>query len=201
MRTNSDRRRRVTRQSIQWCSPTNLWFRGRTPDRSGYIHFLRRIPMQGIPACDCTVLTDATQQSHRRLNVTERNETETISRRRAFSLLGLAALSLAMAPMVLTVSDAEAQQPSTTSGQNPQTGTGTTPQTGTATAPKTGAERRHERRKARRERRHERREARRERRHERREVRHERREERTTGRANRRQQRNRTKPTAPSNPQ
>jgi hypothetical protein len=114
--------------------------------------------------------------------VTERNETETISRRRAFSILGLAALSLAVAPTVLTVSDAEAQQASTTTGQNPQTGTDTTPKTGT------------ERREGRRERR-------REHRHERREARHERREDRTTGRANRRQQRNGTKPTTPSNPQ
>ena len=62
-----------------------------------------------------------------RLNVTEKNETETISRRRAFSLLGLAALSLAMSPTILAVSDAEAQQPSTNAGQTPQTGTATTP--------------------------------------------------------------------------
>ena len=121
--------------------------------------------------------------------MTERNETEMVSRRSAFSILGLAALSLAMAPTVLTVSDAEAQQPSTT------------PQTGTATAPQTGTERRQERRTARTERRQKRRTARTERRQERREARHERRTERTTGRADRSKQRNGTKPTTPSSPQ
>ena len=99
--------------------------------------------------------------------MTEQNEMEMISRRRAFSFLGLAALSLAVSPMVLTVSDAEAQQPST---QNPQTGTTTTPQTGT--------ERRQERRAGRTERRQERRTGRTERRTERREGRTERRTER-----------------------
>ena len=86
------------------------------------------------------------------------SESEMISRRKAFSLLGLvAAFSLAAAPTVLTVSDAEAQQP-------------VPPVTPSATPPageKTGRERRHERRKHRRERREERREHRRERRHER----------------------------------
>ena len=124
--------------------------------------------------------------------MTEKSETEMISRRKAFSILGLAALSLAMAPTVLTVSDAEAQQPGTASGQNLQTGTGATPQTGT--------ERRQERRTARTERRQERRNARTERRHQRREARHERREERTTGRADRRQQRNGTTPPTSSTP-
>jgi hypothetical protein len=98
--------------------------------------------------------------------VTEQNEMEMISRRRAFSL-GLAVLSLAVSSTVLTVSDAEAQQPST---QNPQTGTTTTPQTGT--------ERRQERRAGRTERRQERRTGRTERRTERREGRTERRTER-----------------------
>jgi hypothetical protein len=98
--------------------------------------------------------------------VTEQNEMEMISRRRAFSFLGLAALSVAVSPTVLTVSDAEAQ-PST---QNPQTGTTTTPQTGT--------ERRQERRAGRTERRQERRTGRTERRTERREGRTERRAER-----------------------
>ena len=121
-----------------------------------------------------------------RLNVTEKNETEMISRRRAFSILGLAALSLALSPTVLPLSDAEAQQPSTA------------PQTGTATTPQTGTQRREERRQERTERRQGRRTARTERRHERREARNERRTDRTTGRADRRQQRNGTKP---SNPQ
>jgi len=96
--------------------------------------------------------------------MTEQNETQTISRRRAFSLLGLAALSLAVSPTVLMVSDAEAQQPST--------------QTGTATTPLTGTQRRQERRSGRTERRQERRTGRTERRTERREGRTERREQR-----------------------
>ncbi len=81
------------------------------------------------------------------------SESEVISRRKALSLMGLAAaFSLAAAPTVLTVSDAEAET--------------------------VGMERRHERREHRRERRHERREHREERRHERREHREERHEER-----------------------
>jgi hypothetical protein len=114
--------------------------------------------------------------------VTERNETETISRRRALSVLGLAALSLAIAPTVLTVSDAEAQQPSTTPGQNPPTGTGTNPQTGT-------------------ERRQERRTGRSERRQQRRTERTERRKKRRTARTERRQTRRGAKSTTSSNPQ
>jgi hypothetical protein len=83
-------------------------------------------------------------------------KSEMISRRKALSLMGLAAaFGLAAAPTVLTVSDAEAQT--------------------------TGMERREERRAGR----HERREVRRAGRHERREVRragrHERREVRRTG--------------------
>ena len=114
-----------------------------------------------------------------RLNVTEKNETETISRRRAFSLLGLAALSLAMSPTILALSDAEAQQPSTTPGQTPRTGTATTPQTGT--------ERRQERRGERTEHRQERRGERTERRQERRtEQRGERRGKRKKGPTERR---------------
>ena len=127
--------------------------------------------------------------------MTEKTEAKVISRRRAFSILGLAALSLAMAPTVLTVSDAEAQQPSTASG------TGTAPKTGATSAPQSGAQRRHERREARRNRRHERREARRERRQQRREARNQRREERTTGQANRRQQQRGATPPASSTPQ
>ena len=99
--------------------------------------------------------------------MTEKIESELISRRRALSLLGLAAaFGLAVPPTVLTVSDAEAQY------------------TAPAAAPQTGTERRHERRAGRHERRHERRAGRHERREERRTGRHERREERhTTGKS------------------
>ena len=41
--------------------------------------------------------------------MSEKINSEMTSRRRAFSLLGLAALSLAVLPTVLTVSDAKAQ--------------------------------------------------------------------------------------------
>jgi hypothetical protein len=93
-------------------------------------------------------------------------KSETISRRKALSLMGLAAaFGLAAAPTVLTISDAEAQ-------------TAAAP---TATAPTTGMERRQERREARHERRQDRRMARTERRHERRMARTERRQERRTG--------------------
>ena len=93
-------------------------------------------------------------------------KSETISRRKALSLMGLAAaFGLAAAPTVLTVSDAEAQ-------------TAAAP---TAAAPTAGMERRQERRSARHERRQERRMARTERRQERRTGRHERREVRRTG--------------------
>ena len=69
-------------------------------------------------------------------------KSETISRRKALSLMGLAAaFGLAAAPTVLTVSDAEAQ-------------TAAAP---TAAAPTTGTERRQERRTARTERRQQRR--------------------------------------------
>src|SRR5258705_2986525 len=84
-------------------------------------------------------------------------KSETISRRKALSLMGLAAaFGLAAAPTVLTVSDAEAQTPA---------------------APTAGMERR----AARHERRQRRRMARTERRQERRTGRHERREVRRTG--------------------
>ena len=90
--------------------------------------------------------------------MTEKHETKIISRRSAFGILGLGALSLVVAPTVLTVSDAEAQQPSTT--QTPKTSRKTTQ------THETGTQHRHERREKRREHRHERREARREHRHE-----------------------------------
>jgi|SRR3984957_1525916 hypothetical protein len=84
-------------------------------------------------------------------------KSEMISRRKALSLMGLAAaFGLAAAPTLLTVSDAEAQ---------------------TAAAPTAGMERR----AARHERRMERRTARHERRIERRTARHERRMDRRTG--------------------
>jgi hypothetical protein len=87
---------------------------------------------------------------------------EIISRRKALSLMGLAAaFGLAATPTVLTVSDAEAQ-------------TAAAP---TAVAPTAGMQRR----AARHERRHERRAARHDRRMERREARHDRRQDRRTG--------------------
>ena len=59
-------------------------------------------------------------------------KSEVISRRSALSLLGMAALGLAVPTTVLTVSDAEAQQPAAP--------------TAPAAAPRTGTERRQERR-------------------------------------------------------
>jgi hypothetical protein len=79
--------------------------------------------------------------------MTEKHESNIISRRRTFAILGLGALSLVVAPTVLTVSDAKAQQPDAT--QTPKTST-----TNTQTH-ETGTQRRHERREARREHRHE----------------------------------------------
>ena len=83
---------------------------------------------------------------------------EMISRRKALSLMGLAAaFGLAAAPTVLTVSDAEAQTAAAPTAAAP-----------TATAPTAGMGRRQARRMARTERRQERRTARTERRQERR---------------------------------
>src|SRR4029077_10077391 len=91
--------------------------------------------------------------SQRRFDMSAIIKSEMISRRKALSLMGLAAaFGLAAAPTVLTVSDAEAQ---TAAAQ-------------TAAAPTAGMERRQERRAARHERRQERRMARTERRQERR---------------------------------
>jgi hypothetical protein len=84
-------------------------------------------------------------------------ESEVISRRRALSLLGLAALGLAVPTTVLTVSDAEAQTAA--------------PPAAAPTATMTGTERRQERRTHRVKRRVERRKARREGRGERHELR------------------------------
>ena len=87
-------------------------------------------------------------------------KSETISRRKALSLMGLAAaFGLAAAPTVLTVSDAEAQTAAAPTATAPA-----------ATAPTAGMERRQQRRAGR----HERREVRRT-------ARHERRQERRTG--------------------
>ena len=99
-------------------------------------------------------------------------EEEMISRRSAFSILGLATLGLAVPATVLTVSNAEAQS-----------GTTATP------APETGTERRQQRRT-------ERQQGRQERRTERQENRQERRTQRTEGRA----ERSGTAPTTPANP-
>jgi hypothetical protein len=85
-------------------------------------------------------------------------KSETISRRKALSLMGLAAaFGLAAAPTVLTVSDAEAQTAAAPTAAAPA-----------ATAPTAGMERRQQRRAGRHERRQERRTARHERRQERR---------------------------------
>ena len=90
------------------------------------------------------------------------SESEVISRRKALSLMGLAAaFSLAAAPTVLTVSDAEAQA----------TTPAPTAPAPTAPAP-TGGTHGMQRRQARRTGRHKRREERRTGRHERREKRH-----------------------------
>ena len=89
-------------------------------------------------------------------------KSETLSRRKALSLMGLAAaFGLAAAPTVLTVSDAEAQTAAAPATAAP-----------TATAPTAGMERRQQRRAVRHERRQERRTAR-----------HDRRQERRTGTA------------------
>jgi hypothetical protein len=123
---------------------------------------------------DSLALTTATKQSIGRFKVAERNETEMISRRKAFSFLGLAALGLAAAPTLLMTSEgAEAQ---------------------TTQFPQTGTERRQERRGARQERRQERRTYRTERRTERRTNRTERRTERREGRTERREERRGTTP-------
>ena len=96
--------------------------------------------------------------------MTEKRETEMLSRRKAFSFLGLAALCLAAVPtLLMTTEDAEAQ---------------TTP----TPAPQTGTQRRQERRAQRQQRRQDRRTARTQRRTERRTNRTKRRTERREGR-------------------
>jgi hypothetical protein len=85
------------------------------------------------------------------------SETQILSRRKIFSILGLATLALSVPPTVLMVSPAEAQAPSPTP---------------TTAAPQTGRQqRRLERREARTERRQARRQARTERRQARRQAR------------------------------
>ena len=97
------------------------------------------------------------------------SETEVISRRRALSFLGLAALAAAVPAAILPISEAEAQQPSPP----------TAPPAGAPPAgAQTGTERRQQRRTARTERRQERRMSR-----------TKRRQSRRTGRKERRQQR------------
>jgi hypothetical protein len=107
-----------------------------------------------------------------------------ISRREAFSLLGLAAaLGFALPAEVLTSPEANAQAQTTAPAPS-------TPQTGTERRQERRTERteeRQERRTGRTERRHERRARRRKRREERRAGRHERREERRSGREERRE--------------
>jgi hypothetical protein len=89
------------------------------------------------------------------------SEIEVISRRRALSFLGLAALATAV-PAILPISEAEAQQPSPP----------TTPQPGSPPADaQTGTERRQERRTGRVKRRVQRRSARKKGRSERRQLR------------------------------
>jgi hypothetical protein len=105
--------------------------------------------------------------------MSEEIKSHVLSRRSALSLLGLAALTLAMPATVLTISNAEAQQPSPPVAPPSQTPTTATPQTGT--------ERRQARRTARTERRQARRTARAERRKARRTARTERRKARRTG--------------------
>jgi hypothetical protein len=90
-----------------------------------------------------------------------------ISRRGAFSLLGLAA-ALALPTTVLTTSDAEAQAQPATPAPSAPAPTTPAPATATPSAPATSGM---NRRQARRAGRHERREARRSARHERREAR------------------------------
>jgi len=106
--------------------------------------------------------------------MSEKIELEALSRRRVLTLLGLATLSFTV-PTVLTVPDADAQQP--------------TPPTVPPVAAPTGTERRQERRIGRTERRQERRARRQERRLTRREGRRTRREVRREGRTERREER------------
>jgi hypothetical protein len=101
----------------------------------------------------------------RELDMSDENKSEVMSRRRALSLVGLAALSLAV-PTVLTMSDA------TVSDAEAQAAPPTAPPAQTpAAGPETGTERRQERRTRRVKRRVGRRTARRKGRQERRELR------------------------------
>jgi hypothetical protein len=113
------------------------------------------------------------------LDMSEKRELEILSRRKIFSILGLATLSLALPSTTLMVSRAEAQAPSTTP-QAPST-------TPTTAAPQTG---RQQRRLARRQARTERRQARRQ-------ARTERRQTRRQARLQRRQTRRGTNPATP----
>jgi hypothetical protein len=108
-------------------------------------------------------------------------EAEIISRRKALSMFGLAALGLAISPVVLPGSDAQAQTSTTPNPQAPQTGT--------------------ERRTNRTERRQERRTERTERRQERRTARTKRRTERRSARTERRNKRRGTSSSSSTTPQ
>ena len=102
------------------------------------------------------------------------SETEVISRRRALSFLGLAALAAVVPAAILPISEAEAQQPSPPTAPP----AGSPPAGAPPAGAQTGTERRQQRRTARTERRQERRMSR-----------TKRRQSRRTGRKERRQQR------------
>ena len=119
--------------------------------RSASIHVLvRNLPSVAIappPESGC----GRKETDRGLLDMSEKSETEILSRRQIFSNLGLATLALAVPATVLMVSKAEAQAPSTPA----------TPQTGATAAPETGRQgRRLARRQARTERRQARRQAR-----------------------------------------
>ena len=102
------------------------------------------------------------------------SEIDVISRRRALSFLGLAALAMAVPAAILAISDAEAQQP------NPPTPppAGSPPSGSPPPGAQTGTERRQERRTTRTQRRQARRMSRTKRRQSRRTARKERRQQR-----------------------
>ena len=102
------------------------------------------------------------------------SEIEVISRRRALSFLGLAALATAVSAAILPISEAEAQQPSPPTAPP----AGSPPAGSPPAGAQTGTERRQERRTTRTQRRQERRTSR-----------TKRRQSRRTGRKERRQQR------------
>ena len=102
------------------------------------------------------------------------SEIDVISRRKALSFLGLAALATAVSAAILPISEAEAQQPSPPTAPP----AGSPPAGSPPAAAQTGTERRQQRRTARTERRQERRMGRTKRRQSRRTGRKQRRQER-----------------------